>query len=55
MDFLKSSGYHMELFSDGESAREIKITESDFDKNGTTVNVLPNGGFVMVLTPASKK
>jgi len=55
MGFLKSSNYTMRLFSDGTSAREIKITESDLDKNGTMVNLLPDGGFVLVLTPKATK
>lgn len=52
LPFLTAQSYRASVFSDGASAREIKASESAFKKNGTyKVNVLPNGGFVMVLTP----
>ncbi len=53
LPFLSGPSYKATILSDGASPREIKASEATFKKNGVQkVNVLPNGGFVMVLMPA---
>ena len=55
LPFLSGRSYNAMILSDGASAREIKASETTFKKNGVQkVNVLPNGGFVMVLTAGTK-
>jgi hypothetical protein len=55
LPFLSSPSYKATILSDGASPREIKASEATFKKNGVQkVNVLANGGFVMVLTPDVK-
>jgi hypothetical protein len=55
LPFLNGN-YKATIFSDGSAAREIKVSEATAQKNGViNINVLPNGGFTVVLTPASAR
>jgi hypothetical protein len=54
LPYIKKGDYNTMLFSDGAAPREIRITEGTFAAGSTKIDVLPNGGFVMVLTPAKK-
>ncbi|MBD0297781.1 MAG: glycoside hydrolase family 97 C-terminal domain-containing protein, partial [Flavisolibacter sp.] len=52
LPFLTGSSYQASVFSDGTSAREIKVSNTSVKKGGTLdITVLPKGGFVAVLKP----
>jgi hypothetical protein len=53
LPFIKKGDYNTMLFSDGPGPREIQITEGKLNESAT-IDLLPNGGFVMVFTPAKK-
>jgi hypothetical protein len=53
--FIKKGNYNTQLFSDGAGPRTISISEGKWNGvEGTKVDLLPNGGFVMVLSPAKQ-
>ncbi|HEX8378215.1 MAG TPA: glycoside hydrolase family 97 catalytic domain-containing protein [Pedobacter sp.] len=55
LPFLSASSYKATVLADGASEREIKTSETIFKKGGTyKVNMLPHGGFLMVLSPQVK-
>lgn len=47
--------YKAMIFSDGNAAREIKVSETTLKNDGSIdISLLPNGGFTVVLTPIGK-
>jgi len=56
LSFLSQPSYKTSVFSDGMNPREIKVAETNYKKSANaTVDVLPNGGFVMRLEPVLSK
>ncbi|WP_423146159.1 glycoside hydrolase family 97 catalytic domain-containing protein [Rubrolithibacter danxiaensis] len=55
LPFLNGKTYKAILFSDGKAGREIKVTETHLDrKSSLDIDVLPHGGFTLVLSPTEK-
>jgi hypothetical protein len=53
LPFVKGALYNASLFTDGSNSREIGGDEMAWKKGApVAVNMLPNGGFVLVLQPA---
>jgi hypothetical protein len=52
LPFLKGSSYKASMFTDGRHSREIESNEMQWKKGSPVdINLLPNGGFVLVLQP----
>jgi hypothetical protein len=52
LDFLENQAYEAQIFSDGQQSTTFNIGKSGVQKGDTvTLDVLPAGGFVMVLEP----
>jgi hypothetical protein len=55
LPFISAPSYKVTVLADGASAREIKASETTLKKGEAyKINVLPHGGFIMVLSPAAK-